>query len=354
MKIKIVCTTRNEYDLVEDFVLYHSHIVGFENIVLVDNGSDHPDIPDLLNSFRDWGVEVIEAPERTGGAWQNVLMTKVIHQIKDRCDYVVPIDTDEFMVSYDDVLTHQPFSKERILQQFQLLSDEASLIKFPLTFNSIVNPEDDAYQQGTYRRPAQEVQYFEPVYNYRLKWGAKSFFKAQTFDWVNEGNHHGKVTSGEVVLSGLGLFHYHYTGARRLFERASQMVDASTLIDRQLPLEAQLTLCEDHYEGVNRQRREEYHQFLLRRWVVEQFVKQHQALPSLEELNQLTALGACQVIADHIRQMETVQIVSSQMAFRPEEIDRLVYYDLPLNERHPQFSRALQSRYVSDVLALKN
>jgi hypothetical protein len=350
MKIKIVCTSRNEYDLVEDFILYHSAIVGFEHLVLVDNGSDHPDIPDLLERFRTWGVEVIEAPERTGGAWQNVLMTKIIHQIKDQCDYVVPIDTDEFLVCYDDVLAKKPFSKERILKQFQLLSDEASLIKFPLTFNSIVNPEDASYQRGVYKRPAQDIKHFEPVYNYRLKWGAKSFFKAQTFDWVNEGNHHGNVTSGEVALSGLGLFHFHYTGAKRLFERASQMVDASTLIDRQLPLEEQLTLCEQPYEGVNRQRREEYHQFLLRRWVVEKFVTQHYTLPSLKTLNQLTQLRTWQVIADHIRQMEVPPVASSQGDVDPEERDRLIYDDSPLNEHHPQFSSVFQSSYVSDVL----
>ena len=154
MQIKIICVSRNEYDLVEDFIRYHAAIVGFENMILVDNGSDHPDIPPLLNQFRSWGVEVVDAPDRNGMGWKSDLLSQLIYQYRENCDFMIPLDTDEFIVCSDDVLTGKPFSRERILQQFQELSDEASLIKFPVTFNAIVNPEDAAYQHGVYRWPA--------------------------------------------------------------------------------------------------------------------------------------------------------------------------------------------------------
>jgi hypothetical protein len=351
MIIKLVCVSRNEYDLLEDFIRYHAMIVGFENIILLDNGSDHLDIPPLLNLLRSWGVEVIEAPDRHGMTWKSELVTQTIFQHQDACDFIIPIDTDEFIVCSDDVLANQPFSKERILEQFQALSDEASLIKFPLTFHSMVNPEDVAYQHRVYRWPAREMKYFEPVYNYRLMQGAKCFFRAKHFVWGNEGNHDGVISSGEVVLSGLGLFHFHQVGSRRLFEKAALWMDSRGLVDRQLPFEQQLSICERPYDGISVVRLQEYHYFLLRRWVVEQFVQKANALPSLETLHQLTQLRTWQRISEQLQEMDVSQVGLTQVIDDPEAWERLIFHDPPLNEAHPKFRKMVQSTYVSDALS---
>ena len=350
MIIKLVCVSRNEYDLLEDFIRYHGLIVGFENIILLDNGSDHPDIYPILEQLRSLGVEVIEAPDREGMTWKSKLVTETIYQYKDACDFIIPIDTDEFMVCSDDVLASKPFSRERILQEFHVLSDEASLIKFPLTFNSLVHPEDLCFEQGRYRWPAREIRHFEPVYNYRLKQGAKCFFRAKNFVWGNEGNHDGLISEGEVVLSGLGLFHFHHTGSKRLFEKAAQWMDARGLVDRQLPIEEQLSICEVPYTGISCLRLREYHHFLLRRWVVEQVFQKTMALPSIEMINQLTQLRSWQLILEHLQEIDETQCDLIQGGDDPNDWDRLIYHDPLLNEAHPKFRKIFQSTYVSDTL----
>jgi hypothetical protein len=136
------------------------------------------------------------------------------------------------------------------------------------------------------------------------------------------------------------------------------MVDASTLMDRQLPIEEQLSICEAPYQGVNRQRRQEYHQFLLRRWVVDQYALKNNTLPSLETIEQLILFGKWQRIAEQLQGTESPEkshLAKNEVA--PQDIDqdereRLIYHDPPLNERHPQFRNHLQSNYVSTALEL--
>ena len=40
MIIKIFCMQKNEDDILEDWILYHSSLVGYENIYLIDNQSN--------------------------------------------------------------------------------------------------------------------------------------------------------------------------------------------------------------------------------------------------------------------------------------------------------------------------
>jgi hypothetical protein len=311
-----------------------------------------------LNQIREWGVEVIASPNRPGGAWHNVLMSNTILSMKNTCDFVIPLDTDEFIVCSEDVLANRSFCRQRLLEQFHAIPQDASMIKFPQMFLSLVNPNEKGYNKGAYACPAKEMHFFSanhnPV-NPELGWGGKTFFRASEFEWVDEGNHHGRTKSGCEYKSGLGLFHYHYTGGKRLFERALQLVDAYVLIDRNLPLEEQIAICEKPYGGLTFHRRDEYYQFILREWIIDQWQDYAHALPSLERVNQMTKLGSRQNIQNYLQEFFSKNSIEEALAaFSNENFalarEDLIFYDPPLETDQPQFCYVFQSSYVSDAL----
>ena len=90
--VKIFCMVKNEGDIVKDWVLYHSQIVGIQNIYVLDNMSTD-DTFDILTAMK------VKCSRVTDYRRKGEYTTSFIRANKN--ELIVPLDMDEFLVMYD-------------------------------------------------------------------------------------------------------------------------------------------------------------------------------------------------------------------------------------------------------------
>ena len=213
--VKIFSVTRNEADLIEDFVQYHGSIFGFSNIVLIDNNSDCPVVLGLYERFRRMGV-VVE--EHMRGQPMAKYMTKYKHQ----CTFMVELDTYEF-IQFSDFLsmkpdkTSVPLLTSRFRAFFSSLPEDCSEFDVVTYFNAVPDPSIEV------RHPAKDIVTFCQAPAKATKCFSRS---------GNEGR--------KIVVNELCCVHFHDIGPRRNAERARNTVSMYGYVDVDTGLTFQL------------------------------------------------------------------------------------------------------------------
>jgi hypothetical protein len=332
---KVFCLTRDEYDLIASFIAYHGALFGAENIVILDNGSTHPDVLAVYKQAQKQGVTVVSMPTRQKPHWKKDALTTVMTRYKDSCDYLIPLDTDEFLC-WVDPETQQPHcDAERIHQTLNDLPKEASLFKMPFEYRSLVSPQDEGYEDYKYTCPPRQITNFWPLIDKSLAFGPKSFYRANAFLEGEDGNHHGVVSDGETALTNLGLFHFHHTGAKRCFERARQLMEAHQLVETDAPLLQQLITLHQHKTGhywdLAIFRRGEYEVFIKRMWIIELFQRAQKRSLTQAELHYLFEKPNLKEIASAIRHLQSIKRSNpkkwSRLSKGKIPVERMIYFD---------------------------
>ena len=88
--VKVFVLTKNEYDMISDFLTYYGRIFGYENLIVIDNGSNHQDVLNIYDSFKSKGVTIIE--DRSNIAYHGEIMTKHMNTYKNTCEFMIPLD----------------------------------------------------------------------------------------------------------------------------------------------------------------------------------------------------------------------------------------------------------------------
>ena len=100
---RCVTMQKNERTLLEPWILHHARLFGFEALTVIDNGSDLPAVLKLLQRYERRGVTVIrDYPTPADFGRKGEIVTSVI-QSWDReggYDFAIPLDCDEFLVSF--------------------------------------------------------------------------------------------------------------------------------------------------------------------------------------------------------------------------------------------------------------
>ena len=98
--LKLVMMTMDEWPLLESWVLYHGEIIGFENLYIID-GSTNPRCISFLRYARDiLGANVLFSNANLNEL--ESLMTRVASDISGSSDFIMKVDTDEFLGIYDN------------------------------------------------------------------------------------------------------------------------------------------------------------------------------------------------------------------------------------------------------------
>ena len=211
---KIFCVTRDEYDLIEDFIVYHGKIFGFNNIVIIDNMSQNPHVLDVYARYEPLGVKIYKE-ESYAGDDQGHAFTKYMNMYKNECKFLIGLDTDEFIYN-----THSddPMSVRQVLEE---LPKNATLFHITRYTWSIPDASASDYMNQKHTRPTRNITKFWDEQGHI----EKMFFRSEAFVKTSVGNHCGTVNFGEEMGVQIGYFHFYNTGARRMFERARQVVD---------------------------------------------------------------------------------------------------------------------------------
>jgi hypothetical protein len=124
--VKIFCMQKDEDDILEDWIIYHAHLFGYDNIYIVDNESG-PKSKEILQRYQLKGVHVSEQPDyRLKGDY----LCQLIKENKNACDYAIPLDIDEFIALVDlRIMTSQ--IADHLVRHCLSLNQSYYLEKYP-------------------------------------------------------------------------------------------------------------------------------------------------------------------------------------------------------------------------------
>ena len=99
MRIACVMMQRNEDICLEPWVRYHGYLFGFENIFIIDHGSDSRKTVSLLSQFEDAGMSITRLPADADYKDKGRYIAEEINRVDalESFDFVFPIDCDEFL-----------------------------------------------------------------------------------------------------------------------------------------------------------------------------------------------------------------------------------------------------------------
>lgn len=127
--MKVICKTKNDHYIIENFINYYSEIVGEENIILIDNGSESS-IFNIYSKFPKITVHSILAKHES-----DELREKMIEIVRNTNDDVLIADSDEFLIYME------PNCKSKLIRDF-LIPEKVKLhINNLLNCNCVSIPE---------------------------------------------------------------------------------------------------------------------------------------------------------------------------------------------------------------------
>ena len=221
----IVTFIKDEADILNYWIDYHSKIVGPTNIVVLDNFSGAPSL-EILKKWEILGVHVEYnvSDYRTKGV-------KQFKAFKDHfpwLDLAIPLDVDEFLVHYQQ---NVPIFNAKLVQQqlekFRIMPDHKFACLALVQYHSDCEvPLNSTFADEQTLR----------VHIYPPQW-SKKIYKMKFLTWLDHGGHFGKLDhpKGNKVCSDgmnkLGLVHFHHRSPLIKLRRAVNELVAMGYID---------------------------------------------------------------------------------------------------------------------------
>ena len=151
---KVFLFTKNEYDMIEDFILFYGSIFGLENLIILDNGSTNKKVIDVYNKFQRKGLKLYQDHRPMQNMYE--ILTGYMRHFKDTCEFMLPLDTDEFLFFPEG----GQLSRERVEQYLRSLPSDVSVIRYKEFWASVPNPDDINYKNYRYENPARDITRF--------------------------------------------------------------------------------------------------------------------------------------------------------------------------------------------------
>lgn len=233
---RVVLLTRDEYDLIADFLEYYGRVVGRGNVVVIDNGSVDPRVLAEYDRHVSLGGP---APivERRPFSDAVSFMSEHLAALAPTCRWLLPMETDEFVYAAEeeDEEDRRPCPRvvfpeavrDALRLELEGASSDVGVLRYFRVLRSLVDPSDPGYEHGAYTRPAVQMSRFG------LQGWDKLIVRSDAFVRMSQWCHHAVLRVGfrESTSGVLGVLHFHDTGARRLVERAIPVAKAYGYLD---------------------------------------------------------------------------------------------------------------------------
>ncbi len=104
MRVACVMMQRNEELCLHPWLAYHGYLFGFDNLFVIDHGSDLSTVKTTLTLFERFGVHVLRLPASANYADKGAIVTAVLGRADaaKRYDLLFPLDCDEFLMMRDE------------------------------------------------------------------------------------------------------------------------------------------------------------------------------------------------------------------------------------------------------------
>jgi hypothetical protein len=279
MQIKIFTVTKNEFDLINEFILYYGSIFGFENIIIIDNGSDDQRVLNTYEKYKTlFGITVYTELGYNKNDQGNHF-TKIMSIYKDSCDFLIGLDTDEFMAlkigKFVSIKYIKPYfqylylvasNRIKISESFQINTNYQQKIKTLFQKYYQTNNQNFCFDQflfGFYAnssypektndstetletletietietRETIKTKRISPIYKidqfHLFPYYKKRFYLAKNFVLTKNGNHKGFTQKNASMKTNLLFFHYHDTGMKRVAQRTEAIFIAYNYLNPQ-------------------------------------------------------------------------------------------------------------------------
>ena len=327
---KVVLCTKNEYDLIEDYLEYYGHLFGFENILVVDNGSTDTFVLDAYNKYSAKGVVVKQhiGSLSTAEDW----MSAYIRELAGTCEWVFALETDEFLFwrgkDGNEACYHDVIPREELHAFLKGLAEDVVLCRYEAFYQSCVKPGEHGYDGYKYTHPVRDMVHFADQ-----NWD-KVFFRVDKFVRFTQWPHHACMLGSDgrttpTVVRELGVLHFHNTGAMRKMERSVQILKNWAYFDLKLPVPLQIRICKELVKKhVSSEHRVKYYaDVLVRQLIVDTCMQLLKRLPTLEEMMALEKMDAYDDIVGNIWHWMHMPRQGSVIA---EKVDDIVYFEWPM------------------------
>jgi len=189
MNVAILMMQKNEDELLDKWIAYHSYLVGHQNLFIYDNGSTSENTLTKLNRARDVGVNIIsDYSTKNDYESRGSIFTDKIKTLDDsgKYDFYMLIDCDEFLatVDHEGIITCDRTALSASLANYR-------------------DSEDVLMIDGQYYNSSISTQWFNKQ-PYR-----KCFFRRGNIASLDQGFHWGKVTTS-VNETRTNLVHIHF------------------------------------------------------------------------------------------------------------------------------------------------
>jgi len=249
--LKLFLMTKNELDLLEDWLKYHGYLFGLENIYVLD-GSDDDRIFEIYDSYKPLGLNVYYSSTGLNGLERE--LTELIHAHKGMNTFLIKLDTDEFLAYTHHFALSPRFFINAALQRKYL---NGKVLRWVTrTLMNLKNRKNklccDNFSQffadlpvtgqrykasltawsiprnGLVPSVCRELTEFTPLQFTHLK----TFFHSDSFVSVDLGSNAGVSTNNKGAIdTGLIVIHYHSTSVDDSARRARQVLLSHKYID---------------------------------------------------------------------------------------------------------------------------
>ena len=104
MRVACVMMQRNEELCLHPWLAYHGYLFGFDNLFVLDHGSDLSTVKTTLTLFERFGVHVLRLPASANYAEKGAMVSAVLGQADAAKPYdlLFPLDCDELVMMRDE------------------------------------------------------------------------------------------------------------------------------------------------------------------------------------------------------------------------------------------------------------
>jgi hypothetical protein len=212
--MKIVLMTKNEFPMIKSWIVFHGSIYGFENLYIIDGSDDSRAIEYLDSVSIKLGVHVQHSQSSLNEIASE--FNQIFKKLVDKCDFLIKMDTDEFLALYNPESHSISVEKAEIIDYLSNnITYDGSMYKASYTTFSRLSEETCQSSNPVDEDMVALSSYFTPVETY----ASKSFFASWSFKGVDLGSHSGEVvkhfksssSSDKFIFSRLIIVHYHFS-----------------------------------------------------------------------------------------------------------------------------------------------
>ena len=195
---KLFTIVKDEVDVIEDWIIYHGCMFGWNNIFVIDNFSSDGTW-EKINEFKDL-ISIFREPDYSKkGDYMRHLINVHCHE----GEIAFPIDIDEFVVYYDRP-NNIVYSDRELINNYINNLPPCTLYKANYIQASISKPEG-------YEKATNEINHGIYIDMGNL---AKTFFNTSYYKGhIDHGNH---INSADHHLTNICLVHYHYRNIEQM------------------------------------------------------------------------------------------------------------------------------------------